>query len=46
MEASSDMDAHRSAERFDTMALYDQLEAVLAEALAEREPVLEGLVRT
>ena len=45
MEASSDMDAHRSAERFDTMALYDQLEAVLQEALAERMPVSEGLVR-
>jgi hypothetical protein len=39
------MDAHRSAERFDTMALYDQLEAVLAETLAERAPVLERLAR-
>lgn len=36
MEASSDMDAHQSAERFDTMALYDQLAAVLVEALDAR----------
>ncbi len=36
MEASSDMDAHQSAERFDTMALYDQLAAVLVEVLDAR----------
>lgn len=30
------MDAHRSAERFDTMVLYEQLAAVLAEALDAR----------
>lgn len=60
MEENSDMDEPRSADRFETMALCDQLEqqlsqaeqtrlgmleAVLQEALAERMPVSDGLVR-